>query len=234
MTKNDVERERAAGTPVIIPFGSVEQHGSHLPLATDTLQAYDVATRAAMKTKAIVAPPVHFGLCSSTRNHPGTITISGDTLRSVVRDLIQSFSRQGFSGILLYSGHAGRVHMAALREAAENCVQNDPMLKLAVVSDLDLLRETAGDLLETPEDGHAGEIETSRMLYLHNDKVRGTSPEEYPSFPSFRVLPDPERFWPGGVWGNPEAATRQKGKKLVERTAEALAGIVENLSREGG
>ncbi|GBE14206.1 creatinine amidohydrolase [bacterium BMS3Abin14] len=229
MTKDDVERERAAGTPVIIPFGSVEQHGSHLPLATDTLQAYGVAARAAIITRAVVAPPVHFGLCSSTRNHPGTITVSGDTLRSMARDLIQSFTRQGFPAIILYSGHAGRIHMAALREAAENSIQTDPMLKLAVVSDLDLLRETAGDLLETPGDGHAGEIETSRMLHLHGDKVRGTSPEEYPSFPSFRILPDPERFWPGGVWGNPAAATAQKGEELVNRTAAALAGIVKGL-----
>ena len=71
-------------------------------------------SRAAERVKAIVAPPVHYGQCSSTRNHPGTVTLTGDTLRSVAGDLIRSFSRQGFKKIVLFSGHAGRIHMAAL------------------------------------------------------------------------------------------------------------------------
>ena len=122
--------------------------------------------------------------------------------------------------------------MAALREAAEKMVRKDPSLKLAVVCDLDLVREAAQELLETPGDGHAGEIETSRMLYLHPDSVKGRSPEEFPTMPPYRVLPDPEKYWPGGVWGNPEAAEEQKGKELIERSADALAKIVESLVDE--
>ena len=232
MTKDEVHNESIAGTPVIIPLGTVEQHGSHLPVATDTLQAYGVAVRSATRTKVIVAPPVHYGQCSSTRNHPGTIIISGNTLRALAEDLIESFLHQGFNKIVLFSGHAGRIHMAALREAAEKTVRKDPSLKLAVVCDLDLVREAAQELLETPGDGHAGEIETSRMLYLHPDSVKGRSPEEFPTMPPYRVLPDPEKFWPGGVWGNPGAADERKGKELIERSADALAKVVESLVDE--
>jgi creatinine amidohydrolase len=85
------------------------------------------------------------------------------------------------------------------------------------------------ELLETPGDGHAGEIETSRMMYLHPDRVKEPPPEEYPNFPPGRVVPDPEHYWPGGVWGNPGAATVGKGKVIVERSAKALAKIVETL-----
>jgi creatinine amidohydrolase len=206
MTMEDVRKEQKAGTPVIVPFGTVEQHGSHLPLSTDTLQASAVASKAAERVRVIVAPPVHYGQCSSTRNHPGTVTLSGDTLRSVASDLIISISGQGFKKIILFSGHAGRIHMAALREAAEACVQANSALKLAVICDLDLVKEVSGDLLETP-----------RPM------------EEYPQLPAGRVVPDPENYWPGGVWGNPRAADAEKGRIIVERSAKALAEIVKSL-----
>ena len=150
-------------------------------------------------------------------------------MRSLARDLIRSFSQQGFYRIVLFSGHAGRIHMAALRETAETCVRESPSLKLAVVCDLDLVRETGGDLLETPRDGHAGEIETSRMLFLHPDRVGELPGEEYPQLPVGIVVPDPERYWRSGVWGNPKAADPEKGRLIVERSAEALARVVESL-----
>jgi creatinine amidohydrolase len=231
MTMEEIRAEREKGTPVIIPFGTVEQHGPHLPLSTDTLQAYAVAVRTAILVQSLVAPPVHYGQCSSTRNHPGTITLGGDTLRSLAKDLIRSFSRQGFGRIILFSGHAGRIHMAALREAAETCVQENPSLKLAVISDLDLVRDTIGNLLETPRDGHAGEIETSRMQHLHPESVKEPPAEEYPQLQQGIIVPDPERHWPGGVWGNPKAADADKGRIIIERSAEALARVVESLKQ---
>ena len=214
---------------MIVPFGTVEEHGPHLPLSTDTVQAHEIALRAARIAPLIVAPPVHYGQCSSTRNHPGTITLRGDTLRSLSSDLIQSFSRQGFSRIILFSGHAGSIHMAALREAAQDAVDRDPSLRLAVVCDLDLIRECVGDLLETPDDGHAGEIETSRMLFLHPEHVGEPPGEEYPRPVGKMVVHDPEHYWPGGICGNPRAATAEKGRLLVERAAEALAKIAESM-----
>ena len=229
MTMEEIRARKGGDTPVIVPFGTVEQHGPHLPLSTDTQQAYAVALMAARIVPAIVAPPVHYGQCSSTRNHPGTITLTGNTLRSLAGDLIRSFSRQGFTRIILFSGHAGSIHMSALREAAQMAVDTDPSLRLAVVCDLDLVREGADGLLETPGDGHAGEIETSRMLFLHPDHVGELPKEEYPEPRPGIVVPDPERYWPGGVWGNPRAASDEKGRLLMEITAQALAGIVETI-----
>ena len=231
MTMEEARKEQKAQTPVIVPFGTVEQHGPHLPLSTDTLQASAVASLAAGISGAIVAPPVHYGQCSSTRNHPGTVTLSGDTLRALAGDIIRSLSGQGFKKIVLFSGHAGRIHMAALREAAEICIQSDSTLKLAVICDLDLIREVSVDLLDTAHDGHAGEIETSRMMHLHPNSVGEPPDEEYPRLPAGRVVPDPENYWPGGVWGNPKAADAEKGRIIVERSAEALAEIVRSLNK---
>lgn len=230
MTMDQVREEAALGTPVVIPFGSTEEHGSHLPLATDTLQAHAVAIRAAALQHALVAPPVHYGICNSTRNHPGTVTLSGDTFRSLVRDLIRSLAKQGFGCLVLFSGHAGRVHMSSLREAAQDCVADDPDLRIAVVSDFDLVIRSSGDIIDTGTDSHAGEIETSRMLFLHPDSVRGRSPAELPSLPPFRVVPDPEKYWPGGVWGDPGAADESKGRVMVEKSAAELAAVIRGLS----
>jgi len=234
MTMEEIRKEADAGTPVIIPFGSTEEHGSHLPLATDTLQAEAVAIAAAGIERAIVAPPVHYGLCTSTRNHPGTVTVSGDTFRAMVRDLIRSFSGQGLIKIILFSGHAGRVHMSSLREAATDCVQENPSLELAIVSDFELVVKSSSELVKTHGDSHAGEIETSRMLYLYPDSVKGTSPAESPAFPPYRIVSDPEKYWPGGVWGDPGAADPERGKTFVERSAEELASIVRGLARPEG
>ena len=99
MTMEEIRGVQDSEEPVpvvIVPFGTVEQHGSHLPLSTDTLQAHSIAVRAASEAGALVAPPVHYGQCSSTRNHPGTITISGDTLRSLAKDIILALAGQGF------------------------------------------------------------------------------------------------------------------------------------------
>ncbi len=230
MTMEEIRKEADAGTPVIIPFGSTEEHGSHLPLATDTLQAEAVAIAAADIERTVVAPPVHYGICTSTRNHPGTVTVSGDTFRAMVRDLIRSFSRQGFKKIILFSGHAGRVHMSSLREAATDCVQENPSLELAIVSDFELVVKSSSELVKTQGDSHAGEIETSRMLYLYPDSVKGTSPAESPCLPPYRVVPDPEKYWPGGVWGDPGAADPERGKTFIERSAEELSRIVRELA----
>jgi len=232
MTTQEIRALQGKEVPVVVPFGSVEEHGPHLPLSTDTLQACEIAVRAAAITPLIVAPAVHYGQCSSTRNHPGTITLTGDTLRSLSGDIIESFSRQGFSRIILFSGHAGSIHMAALREAAQKAVEKNTSLKLAVVCDLDLIRESAGDLVETPGDGHAGEIETSRMLFISPEHVGELPGEEYPRSTGKRVVPDPERYWPGGICGNPRAASPEKGRLLLERTARALAAIVDALGME--
>lgn len=82
---------------------------------------------------------------------------------------------------------------------------------------LDLGTEAWQDILETPGDSHAGEVETSVMLHLHPQWLQGTAPEEYPSFPKHILVRNKRAFWPGGVWGNPATASSEKGRLLLER-----------------
>jgi creatinine amidohydrolase len=226
---NDFARGREWNKTLILPCGSLEEHGPHLPLGTDTLHAVALARAAAQQIPVWVAPPLYYGLCRSSSQHPGTVGIQGSTLQLLVKDVLRSFHAQGMRQVVILSGHAGGTHMAALVDAGERLLEELPDIKIAVLSVLDLGAGVWKEILETPRDSHAGEMETSVMLHLHPDWVQGTAPEEYPSFPPHLLVRNKRAFWPGGVWGNPQAAGALKGKAFLERATGALVDLVQQL-----
>jgi len=211
---------------VIIPFGSVEEHGTHLPLGTDTMHAYEISLRAAHLRPLFVAPPIWYGLCRSTSEHPGTISIKGATLRALCIDIMGALFRKGLTNQVLLSGHAGGTHMSYLVDAAEEVVSTLNGLNCAVLSIIDLIRDSCGDLVETPWDSHAGEVETSIVQAMDKRLLKGTSPPESPSFPKYIITRRKRQYWPGGVWGDPTKASTMKGEEILEREAMALVEIV--------
>jgi len=84
-------------------------------------------------------------------------------------------------------------------------------------------------LVETPGDAHAGEVETSLVEFLKPDLVKGESPVEFPDFPKFILVRNKLRYWPGGVWGDPSKASALKGRRILEKEADLLAGLVKTL-----
>ncbi len=216
---------------IVLPFGSVEEHGPHLPLGTDTFQMYEIAKLAAQKRPLFVAPPVFYGLCRSTSEHPGTVSISGDTLKKITLDLLRAYYKQGLRNFLLLSGHAGGTHLAYLLDAGELFMKETQEVKLAVASILDLLKWGAQDILETPEDSHAGEFETSLMLHFSPELVKGTAEEEYPRFPRPFLVRNKRKFWPGGVWGNPAKASPEKGRLFAERLAAVIVRLADEIEK---
>lgn len=214
---------------VLIPFGSVEEHGLHLPLGTDTFQAADVCRRLSERRPVFVAPAIFYGVCRSTSNHPGTISVSTETLKALTIDIVRSLYRQGLRNVVLLSGHAGGTHNATLLDAGESLLNELPELRIAVASEYALAYEAGRGLIETPGDCHAGEIETSRMLATRPQLVHGTSPAEQPSFPRFILVRDKRRCWPGGVGGDPARASVEKGRQLEELVVAALEKLVVEL-----
>nr|HDN00170.1 creatininase family protein [Deltaproteobacteria bacterium] len=219
---------------IIVPFGAVEEHGQHLPLGTDTIHSYELAKETSKYRPIFVAPPVWYGLCRSTNQHAGTITISGDTLKSLAVELSTSLYNQGLRNFILLSGHAGGTHMAALTDAGEEILSNLEKSRVAVLSILDLIAEIRDGTVETENDSHAGEVETSLMLHLRPAYINGTSPEEYPSFPTPILARDKRKFWPGGVWGDPSKASLEKGKTLLQKEVEALLSLVNRIESFDG
>lgn len=229
MTMGDFAEGLKITRSILIPFGSVEQHGSHLPLATDTIQACEVGKKASRLIPLFVAPPVHYGNCRSTACHPGTISISTDTLKRLLKDIVRSCRLQGLRNFIILTGHAGGSHRMALQDGGEELLAEFAEIKIAVVTELDLVRAVAGGIVETEGDSHAGEIETSRIMHSHPQLVRGEGKPEYPAFPEGILVRDKRKYWPGGVWGDPTRASAEKGKRLEELVVERIVQLVRKM-----
>ncbi len=210
---------------VIVPFGSVEEHGSHLPLCTDAFQAEEVARRVATRFDAIVCPSVRYGDCQSTRNFPGTISLSFESVQSIAFDIVSELGRNGIDKVMLLTGHAGTAHMAALKLGAMKALEKNPRLKIMVLSDYDLAYELLGKKFPK-DDGHGGEIETSRILNIRPELVAESRPKSKSRPPEFMILPDPEKYFPAGIRGDTTHATAKKGKFVDDYVVEKLCELI--------
>jgi creatinine amidohydrolase len=219
---------------VLIPFGATEEHGPHLPLATDTLQAAAVGRRLAERRPLFIAPPVPYGVCRSTADHPGTLSIGTATLRLLAIDIVAALYRQGLRHFILLTGHAGGTHTSTLIDAGEELLQRYDDIRVAVLTEYMLAAREGRGIIETADDAHAGEIETSRMLHMHPQLVKGEAQREYPQFPVGILVRDKRRYWPNGVWGDPTLATAAKGARLEEAVVAALGRLVEQLEAGEG
>jgi creatinine amidohydrolase len=234
LTMPDFEARRQKHRTVILPVGSLEEHGPHLPLGTDTFHALEVARRLARLRPVVVAPPLFYGICRSTREHPGTLSLSGDTFRALLLDLGREFQRQGLTNLVFISGHAGGTHLSAILEAGERLLAELPTVRVAVVNLLELLREVLSappHLVQTRGDAHAGEVETAIMLAAYPHLVQGTAPAEWPSFPKYVLVREKRRYWPGGVWGDPGPASAAQGEEIIEAEVARLVKVIEELEK---
>ncbi|MCK5237431.1 MAG: creatininase family protein [Deltaproteobacteria bacterium] len=214
---------------LVVPYGTVEAHGTHLPLSTDTLIMEEIVKKVAEEIPVIVAPPVHYGVCTSTGEHPGSIGISCDTLRAITVDLVQDAYDRGLRNFILISGHGGGAHVAAMKEAGEELTKELPDVVITALTVYELIPKEAYELVETKNDSHAGEVETSLVLFLAEELVNGRAPEEYPNMPRPIIVKDKQKFWPGAVWGNPEKATKEKGEKVFNMLVAEVVKLVKKV-----
>jgi GTP cyclohydrolase II len=220
-------RPRAA----IVPLGATEQHGPHLPFATDTLIADALAVRLAARLESAVALPALPAGCSPEHmGFPGTLDVSAATLVSWLTDVLRSLARHGVARAVVFSAHGGNTH--ALRAAAAALRAAVPAIAVDVLADLDGLTERlqaeAARFGITAEAAghHAGEIETSIMLALHPELVRleaAASGYVAPTAdPQSLFYPDLRRTAPTGTVGDPRAASAVRGARYVAAWVDAL------------
>ncbi|MCX7991605.1 MAG: creatininase family protein [Proteobacteria bacterium] len=220
---------------VIVPLGSLEEHGPHLPLATDTIQIIEILKTVEKKTGVFIAPPINYGVCRSTEDHTGTVGISADTLRSLITDLLMELKRQGFKAVFFISGHAGKLHSISIIEACEKFIKANSDIRVFYFSELELMGKELSGIIETDFDSHAGEIETSRMLYIDRNLVKGDItkiPADKPAFPAGEIIKDKLKYWKSGVWGDPTKANIEKGEKTLTLSANKITEIIKKVKRE--
>ncbi|MFK7945083.1 MAG: creatininase family protein [Paracoccaceae bacterium] len=222
---------------VILPIASIEQHGPHLPVMTDTRLGHEVAVRAAQKAypkrPTVVTPVVWSGLSEHHMPFGGTLILSHATFRAVIRDLVESLTRHGFRDILISNSHGGNI-IAMQQICDELSVQtNATLVATTYVAEAGA---AIGDLLED-QDGiqHAGEGETAMMMACEPDLVDSSdltsiATERGVGFlkaghASYRWRPF-AHCTHSGVSGYPAKATAEKGEAILEVSADALARLI--------
>jgi creatinine amidohydrolase len=217
---------RLAGNPlVILPVGALEAHGPHLPLGADQIQAEATAAALADRVDALIAPTVAYGSAPGARRFPGTVSLSMAQLESHVAGVLSELARTGVRRILVLSGHAERGHRAALREAADDAMRGHPGVRVVVLSDYDFVYELRGR--DSPaSDGHAGLLETSRVLALAPETVGPERPVVENRRSPFLPGPGSESEWPESVMGDTRPASAELGRRVQAHVLDRLVETV--------
>ncbi|MBU2564980.1 MAG: creatininase family protein [Candidatus Thermoplasmatota archaeon] len=233
LSTKEFKRRMNKNTVVILPVGIIEEHGAHLPLCTDSLQAEHVSELVAEKIKGYILPPVRYGVCSSTKNFPGSISLSFDTMRNLIYDILSELVRNNVRKIVVISGHAGRMHMSAIRLAAEK-IAEEKNVKIIVLSDYELLYDEKGrkflKRIGIPEwDAHGGAIETSRVMISRPDLIKLKGKKSLPKIPRYHILRNPEKYFPEGIIGDPSIASKEKGEKITNFVVNEIVKLIKEM-----
>jgi len=234
---HDLRALAAGNAAVIVPIASIEQHGPHLPVMTDTRLGHEIAVRAARKAYAarptVVTPVVWSGLSEHHMPFGGTLTLSHDTFRRVLRDLVEALVRHGFRDILISNSHGG--NRIAMQQICDELAPSSAATLVAT----DYFMEAAdalGGLLED-QDGlqHACEGETAMMMAVEPALVDASNLDGIGTgrgigflragTASYRWRPF-AHITGNGVSGNPGRATPEKGEKILEAASDAIAALV--------
>lgn len=234
------------GSIVVLPIGTIEQHGRHMPVATDTILVDAVATagaeRAAGDVPILVTPPLWCGFSHHHLPFGGTLTIDQDELVEVLDDLVESALDNKFDAVLILNGHGG--NMAALGTAVSRIGMSHPEAEVTGLSYFSLAESFIDEIRDSQPGGmgHAGEFETSLMLHLrpdlvHEDKVEGTPLDDPYSLARkdmfkagpLAVLRTHDEYSKSGAIGVPEAADAEKGERIYEGIADELATLLREL-----
>ena len=227
----EIEAGLAAGRrTALVPLGSIEQHGPHLPLATDRWIADALARVLAERLPdAIALPAIPFGCASEHLDFAGTLHIKAETLEALLRDLVSSLARHGFERAFVFTAHGGNVD--ALRAMESRLVRGAQPLALWIENEIDLGRiqsevVAARGLAPATAGPHAGEYETSLVAWLRPGSVRphalAAGPPVDPAAGQSLFYPSLRPNAPMGVLGDPTRAAREAGRVYLDAWADAL------------
>ena len=202
---------------VIIPVGSIEQHGPHLPISTDSDIVTEIASRLAKKCGFIVFPTISYGV--SLEHEPlFNLSLKENNLRKILDDIITSLGKNHITKIIILNGHHGNLHV------------------LDYIQQLDCVSTFSYWHFMKHEFDHAGFVETSLMLAISNKVkmkkakkgliTKGLSKDEVKRIGELSTKPGGfPKVTKNGVWGDPSGATKKDGQRF-------LSEIVRNLAKE--
>lgn len=248
LTWEEVKKKtRESRGTIILPIGSTEQHGYHLPVGTDTMVANSIAEDAAKKANVLVAPPLWFGWSPHHLVLPGTITVRAEVLIEVVYDIIKSLYSHNFDKFILLNGHR-IVNVTWLQIAAERA-KRELSVKIVIFDPAYMSKEFVSDL-GWGEVGHAEEIEGSHMWYCYPDLVKMERAKDNPHdhrriyhvdpkyagdtlcyVPSSPAEMEELARKSGGTSGEPSKASKEGGRKYHEHLVKRMTEVIEFLQK---
>jgi len=238
LSSDEVEEYAKSGKPLLIPIGSVEQHGPHLPVGTDTIIAYEIALKVAKEIDAIVAPPIYYGNSMSMVGMYGTLSVSPQTLSAYILDLCKSASEIGFKRIIFINGHGGNVEAFDIIGHIARCM-NLTIIRIDwwIIASQEI-SEIVGKI------AHADEGETSVMLAVKPELVKmekavkdSKAREVYEKLTSGKPRNMPKIYvhfktWTKtGVIGDATKATKEKGDRIVDAVVKNIVNFLKNLDK---
>ncbi len=226
----DIEAYLKTGRAVLIPVGSVEQHGCHLPLGTDSFLVDLTVERVSESLRLLKLPVIQYGPCFNSSSHAGTISISTRRLYDYVEGIVLSLYQQGFRIFFLFSGHAEQSQLVTLRELAEEFKQSKDDVSFHLLCTYHINKIVSQSLFDASKEFHAAAVETSLMLYLKPGLV---DPTQFVAgkkeIPEFEIVKDKKKYWESGVYGSPHTASKELGKQIFDKTVAYINRYIEQL-----
>lgn len=209
----------------ILPIGSMEQHGHHLPISTDSIIANALAEGIARHFEnSFLLPLVPFSSSFEHAGFPGSVSLKVTTLIAVINDIMESLEMSGIKKCVVVSGHQGNFF---LRNFAQETNRYGPrLLQLPTKKAWESAFIKAGISTTISRDMHAGEAETSLIKYIAPEMVKesGIMDMDSPDRPLFEILGIRKYSYTGAI-GFPTRGTPEKGKKILD----TLVGESEKL-----
>lgn len=214
---------------VILPLGSIEQHSHHLPVGTDYLIVSALAKAVAERIHAYLLPALPISTCYEHKGKKGSVWVSPKTFYGMLQDIIICLKDQGFHKVIVMIGHGGIfVAHPAVRELNAT-VDGLQVIILDSAASPHCVEILEGD---PQNEIHAGEMETSMVLYLYEqtvdiEKMRQDDcipsvPREYLNYSSLLKISDT------GAWGLPSLASKEKGERLFKQTVDDYIAYIES------
>jgi creatinine amidohydrolase len=246
LTVPQVEALDRNGTVLILPLGSVEQHGRHMPLGTDTILASSLALSAADRRpgRIVVLPPPWYGFSPHHMAFAGTLTLQASTIIAMVEDVVSGLVAHGFRRILLLNGHGGN---AGVMDVLASTLGHrfHSKARIAALTYFQLARQAIASIRESRAGGmgHACEFETAMMLHLRPEIVAMESAvAAYPDPGStylttdllgtsaVRTYHDFKDLSESGTFGDPMLATAEKGARFFEAVMDELLRFLDDFT----
>jgi Uncharacterized protein, putative amidase len=258
LTVRELEQIIKSTGTVIVPVGSVEQHGYHLPLSSDIYNATQVPYKVSKYINAVIAPPLNYSYSGGMLT--GTINVSPQSITSILTDILAELARMGFKNLCVYMGHGGTYNLFAVETAFRMIPKRRPDLKeltFAMIKSWETSSSWMEILNNGVDDGndyHAGLVETSLMMCWAPELVRSeiavdkpeiahmlcTNPDWYEE--AYRSIDHPfivpyyqqREGIKVGVMGFPEKASCELGKKIIKEMEQGLIDFIGVLNEKTG